>query len=86
MPRRPRRPRPGAIAAPEIAVHALSVRLPAALAAVHGPSPAGVPAVAAYAQAHATTLQELDVNPVLVTPQGQGVLAVDAMICLMQGD
>ena len=37
-------------------------------------------AVAAYAQAHAATLLELDVNPVLVLPQGQGVLAVDAMI------
>ncbi|MEO7939059.1 MAG: hypothetical protein ABIR55_10575 [Burkholderiaceae bacterium] len=29
---------------------------------------------------NATTLLELDVNPVLVLPQGQGVLAVDAMI------
>ena len=37
-------------------------------------------AVAAYAQAHASDLLELDVNPVLVLPQGQGVLAVDAMI------
>ncbi len=39
-------------------------------------------AVAAYAQANTARLQELDVNPVLVLPQGQGVLAVDAMIRL----
>ncbi len=39
-------------------------------------------AVAAYAQAHAAELEELDVNPVLVLPQGRGVLAVDAMIRL----
>ena len=42
-----------------------------------------VMAVAAYAQAHADQLLELDVNPVLVMPQG--VLAVDALIRL-QGD
>jgi acetyl-CoA synthetase len=39
-------------------------------------------AVAAYAQAHAADLVELDVNPVLVLPQGHGVLAVDALIRL----
>jgi acetyl-CoA synthetase len=39
-------------------------------------------AIAAYAQAHAHRLLELDVNPVLVMPQGQGVLAVDALIRL----
>ena len=39
-------------------------------------------AIAAYAQANAHTLLELDVNPVLVMPQGQGVLAVDALIHL----
>ena len=41
-----------------------------------------VMAIATYAQAHADTLQELDVNPVLVLPAGQGVLAVDALIRL----
>ncbi|MEO8546330.1 MAG: acetate--CoA ligase family protein, partial [Burkholderiaceae bacterium] len=41
-------------------------------------------AVARYAQANAAQLVELDVNPVLVLPQGRGVLAVDAMIRLMQ--
>ncbi len=39
-------------------------------------------AIAAYAQTNATTLLELDVNPVLVLPAGQGVLAVDALIRL----
>lgn len=43
-----------------------------------------VAAVAAYAQANAAQLVELDVNPVLVLPQGRGVVAVDAMIRLMQ--
>ena len=42
-----------------------------------------VMAVADYAQANAHCLLELDVNPVLVMPQG--VLAVDALIRL-QGD
>ena len=39
-------------------------------------------AIAAYAQANAHRLLELDVNPVLVMPEGQGVLAVDALIRL----
>jgi acetyl-CoA synthetase len=39
-------------------------------------------AVAAYAQANAHRLLELDVNPVLVMPEGQGVLAVDVLIRL----
>jgi acetyl-CoA synthetase len=41
-----------------------------------------VMAIAAYAQAHADTVLELDVNPVLVLPAGQGVLAVDALVRL----
>jgi acetyl-CoA synthetase len=41
-----------------------------------------VAAIAAYAQAHADRLLELDVNPILVLPQGQGVVAVDALIHL----
>ena len=41
-----------------------------------------VMAVADYAQVHAEELVELDVNPVLVLPQGRGVLAVDALIRL----
>jgi acetyl-CoA synthetase len=39
-------------------------------------------AISAYAQANAPALLELDVNPVLVLPVGQGVLAVDALIRL----
>jgi acetyl-CoA synthetase len=39
-------------------------------------------AIAAYAQAHAGSLLELDVNPILVLPLGQGVVAVDALIQL----
>lgn len=41
---------------------------------------AAVCAIAAYAQDHATTLQALDVNPLLVLPQRRGVLAVDALV------
>jgi hypothetical protein len=37
-------------------------------------------AVANFAERHAHQLLELDVNPVLVMAQGQGVLAVDALI------
>ena len=43
-------------------------------------------AVTAYAQAHATRLLELDVNPLLVLPQGRGVLAVDALITISSGE
>lgn len=39
-----------------------------------------IEAIVAYAMAHADRLFELDVNPLLVLPQGQGVLAVDALI------
>jgi len=38
--------------------------------------------VAAYAEAHADKLLELDVNPLLVRPNGHGVVAVDALIRL----
>jgi acetyl-CoA synthetase len=41
-----------------------------------------VVAITAYAQAHASSLLELDVNPILVLPLGQGVVAVDALIYL----
>ena len=33
-----------------------------------------------FAAHHADRLSEMDVNPVIVLPQGQGVLALDAMI------
>ena len=41
-----------------------------------------IQAIVAYASAHADRLLELDVNPMLVMPDGQGVLAVDALIRL----
>ena len=41
---------------------------------------AAVLAVAAYAEANAATLLELDVNPLLVLPAGEGAIAVDALI------
>jgi len=45
-----------------------------------------VEAILAYGQAHADRLLELDVNPVMVLPQGQGVVAVDALIRLTGED
>ena len=41
-------------------------------------------AIAAYAEAHAERLEELDVNPLMVLPQGQGAVAADALIRLRQ--
>jgi acetyl-CoA synthetase len=38
--------------------------------------------VARYASSHVATLVELDVNPIIVRPQGLGTVAVDAMIRL----
>ena len=41
-------------------------------------------AVARYAREHLDTLLELDVNPVIVRPAGQGAVAVDALIRLVE--
>jgi acyl-CoA synthetase (NDP forming) len=41
-----------------------------------------VMAIAAFAAAHRDRLLELDVNPLLVLPRGQGAVAVDALIVL----
>ncbi len=41
-----------------------------------------VMSIAAYAQANAERLRELDVNPLLILARGRGVLAVDALITL----
>jgi len=41
-------------------------------------------AIADFAEAHADTLEELDVNPLLVRPEGQGAVAVDALIRMRQ--
>lgn len=39
-------------------------------------------AVAAFAEAHRDRLIELDINPLLVLPQGRGAIAVDALIVM----
>jgi acetate---CoA ligase (ADP-forming) len=44
-----------------------------------------VMAVAGFAEAHRDRLVELDVNPLLVLPKGQGVVAVDALIVMAEG-
>ncbi len=41
-------------------------------------------AIAAYAEAHGERLEELDVNPLMVLPKGQGAIAADALIRLRQ--
>jgi acetyl-CoA synthetase len=41
-------------------------------------------AVTRYAHAHLDTLTELDVNPIIVRPAGRGVVAVDALIRLVE--
>ena len=40
--------------------------------------------VGAYASAHLEDLVEIDVNPIIVRPQGRGVVAVDSLIRLQQ--
>jgi len=71
------------------AIGALKV---AALLKGHRGKPAGdleavldaVMAVQDYTLAHAGTLSELDVNPLLVRPQGRGAVAADALITLLE--
>jgi acyl-CoA synthetase (NDP forming) len=41
-----------------------------------------VMAVASYADAYRDKLVELDINPLMVLPQGQGVVAVDALVVM----
>lgn len=41
---------------------------------------AAIEAIAGYAAAHLTSVAEIDVNPIMVLPAGQGVVAVDALI------
>jgi acetyl-CoA synthetase len=45
---------------------------------------AAIMAIAAYAEAHADRLEELDINPLLVLPEGRGAVAVDALIRLKE--
>lgn len=61
------------------------------LAGYRGKPPADVPALVEtalacgrYAEANVNTLVELDINPVIVRPLGQGAVAVDALIRLVQ--
>jgi len=44
-----------------------------------------VMAIASFAEAHRERIVELDVNPLMVLPQGQGAIAVDALI-VMSGE
>ena len=39
-----------------------------------------VMAVGTFAEAHSGTLVELDINPLIVRPEGKGVMALDALI------
>jgi hypothetical protein len=41
-----------------------------------------VMAIAHFADAHRGRLAELDVNPLMVLPEGQGAVAVDALIVM----
>lgn len=43
-----------------------------------------VMAVVAYAEAHEAHLEELDINPLMVLPEGEGAVAVDALILLRE--
>ena len=61
------------------------------LSGYRGKPPADIPALVAaalacgrYAEANVNTLVELDINPVIVCPKGQGAVAVDALIRLTQ--
>jgi acetate---CoA ligase (ADP-forming) len=42
--------------------------------------------VTAYAAAHVSALQEIDVNPIIVRPAGKGAVAVDALVRLKKLD
>ena len=45
-----------------------------------------IAAIAAFAQANRDQLEELDVNPLMVLPPGQGAIAVDALIRQRKGE
>ena len=47
---------------------------------------AAIGAVARYIEANVEVLEELDINPLMVLPEGQGVLAVDALIRTRKDD
>lgn len=43
-------------------------------------------AVGRFVESHADRLEELDVNPLIVLPDGQGVVAADALVRLTEGE
>jgi acyl-CoA synthetase (NDP forming) len=45
-----------------------------------------IEAVARFAEAHGPYIEELDINPLMVLPPGQGAVAVDALLRLRTGD
>jgi len=46
---------------------------------------AAIESIASFAAAHAGALAELDVNPLMVLEEGEGAIAVDALLSLRQG-
>jgi acetate---CoA ligase (ADP-forming) len=61
--------------------------LPGSAARPRGDVPAAVDAVmavAAFAERRRNSLLELDVNPLLVPPDGKGAVAVDALLRLAE--
>jgi acyl-CoA synthetase (NDP forming) len=79
---------------PEAVLQALhSLRIWPLLAGHRGQAPGDVAALvdaimatANFGLAHADRLLELDINPLLVLPQGQGVLAVDALMRMLDNN
>lgn len=43
-------------------------------------------AVGRYIESHADSLEELDVNPLIILPEGEGVVAADALVRLSEGE
>ena len=39
-----------------------------------------IAALSRFAAAHARTISEIDINPLLLMPEGQGVVALDALL------
>ena len=76
----------------EIRAAILSLKTAPLLTGYRGKPPADVTAavdaawaVAKFARKHWTTVQELDINPLIVLEKGKGAVAADALIALTQG-
>ncbi len=70
-----------------------SLRIWPLLTGYRGQTPGDVPALvdailatADFGLAHADRLLELDINPLMALPEGQGVLAVDALIRMLESE